>query len=79
MIILLFVIFSSIITFGQFGVGIYQTNIPFVVFNYQINEKYIPELRLGTDNFFVKISLVTVLTRIIKKEDDFQAYAVIGA
>jgi hypothetical protein len=78
-IMLLFVTFSSTKSFGQFGVGIHQTNIPFVGFNYQINEKYIPEFRLGTDSFFENMSIETVLTRIIKKDDDFQAYAGIGA
>jgi hypothetical protein len=74
----LFLIGISLISKAQFGVSIHQTNIAFVGFNYQIKEKYIPEFRLGTDNFFDNISVEAVMTRIIQKDNDFQFYGGLG-
>ncbi|MFT7381067.1 MAG: hypothetical protein ACI9Z3_000949 [Roseivirga sp.] len=74
----LFLIGICLIAKAQVGVSIHQTNIPFVGFNYQIKDKYIPELRLGTDTYFENLSVEAVMTRIFKKDDDFQFYAGLG-
>uniref|UniRef100_UPI0040477139 hypothetical protein n=1 Tax=Roseivirga sp. TaxID=1964215 RepID=UPI0040477139 len=63
---------------AQVGVSIHQTNIPFVGVNYQIKENYITELRFGTDNFFSNIGVEGVITRLIKRDEDFQFYGGLG-
>ncbi|PIQ46901.1 MAG: hypothetical protein COW03_17965 [Cytophagales bacterium CG12_big_fil_rev_8_21_14_0_65_40_12] len=63
---------------AQVGVSIHQTNIPFVGVNYQIKDNYIAELRLGTDNFFENIGVEGVITRVIKRDEDFQFYGGLG-
>lgn len=45
-------------SYGQFGVSFYQSNLPFVGFSYEFNNKLRPEVRLGTDNYFDATSVV---------------------
>lgn len=63
---------------AQFGVGLHQYNLPFVAFSYEINEKWVPELRFGTDNYFYDIGIEAVLNHKIKSTEEVDFYAGLG-
>jgi hypothetical protein len=77
-------IFTSIlcsifqISHGQFGASLHQSNIPFIGLNYQINERLLPEFRIGTDNYFEDTSLELVFTYIFKNDEMVNAYIGVG-
>jgi hypothetical protein len=39
------------VSFGQWGVSFHHSNLPFAGVNYEIKNKWRPELRVGTDVF----------------------------
>ena len=63
---------------AQFGVSIHQSNLPFAGFNYQIGERFLPEFRIGTDQFFEDLSLEMAVNYIFKKDEVVNAYAGLG-
>ncbi|MEQ9300571.1 MAG: hypothetical protein RIF33_18510 [Cyclobacteriaceae bacterium] len=63
---------------AQFGVSFHQSNLPFVGFNYQLGEKWLPELRVGVDNFLSETSLELAVNYIVKETDDVQVYTGLG-
>ena len=67
------------ISFGQLGISFHQSNIPFIGFNYEIKEKFIPEIRIGTDNYFESTSVEADVMYKILRKDDLDFYAGIGA
>jgi len=74
--ILLFSIPS--IGFAQFGVAFHQSGLPFVGVNYEINEKFRPEVRIGTDNFFKDISFEAIVTYDILNNETLELYGGLG-
>lgn len=66
-------------TYAQFGASIHQSNLPFVGVNYEIKERFLPELRIGTDNYFDDTSLELALNYIFKRDEIINAYAGLGA
>lgn len=63
---------------AQFGVSFHQSNLPFIGFNYQIGERWLPELRIGVDNFLNETSLELTANYIVKKTDDVEVYSGLG-
>jgi len=79
----IFIIWISICAYGsskaQIGVAFHQSNIPFIGVNYQVSERFLPELRVSTDNFFANTTLELSLNYLIIKKEDYQFYSGIGA
>jgi len=63
---------------GQWGVNYHQSTIPFVGINYEIKDKWRPELRIGTDNYFEELSLETVITYDFLNRTDYEFYSGLG-
>jgi hypothetical protein len=74
----LFLLFCNT-AFAQFGVNIHQSEIPFVGFNYEFSERWRPEVRFGTDNFFENVSIELVACYDILNKQDYEVYAGAGA
>ncbi|HVG41451.1 MAG TPA: hypothetical protein VM888_07545 [Chitinophagaceae bacterium] len=66
------------LAFSQFGISFHQSNLPFVGLHYEIKNKWRPELRIGTDNFFESTSLEGVVTYDIVENEDYEIYAGLG-
>lgn len=64
---------------AQFGASIHQSNLPFVGINYQFKERFLPELRIGTDNYFDNTSLELTFNYIFKKDENVDVYTGLGA
>lgn len=77
-IITLLLISLPCLAFGQFGVGYYQSNLPFVGLNYEMKNKLRPEIRVGTDNYFEALSIEGVLAYDLLRKEDFALYAGVG-
>lgn len=69
----------SNVSFAQWTVSYHQSNLPFIGFNKQLGEKWLPEFRVGTDNFIENVSLELVANRIFYKNDRIDFYGGIGA
>ncbi len=67
------------VSFGQLGISFHQSNIPFIGVNYEIKDRLITELRIGTDNYFESTSVEGALMYKILRKDDFDFYGGIGA
>lgn len=79
---LLFLIFTSLIisnSYSQLNVSYHQSNLPFIGIGYEITERLSPELRLGTDQFIVDMSLEAVLTYKFLRKETYDFYAGLGA
>ncbi len=69
------ILLGANVGFGQFGISFHQSNLPFVGLNYEIKDRFIPEIRIGTDNYFENTSIeADVMYKIVRK-DDFDFYA----
>ncbi len=68
----------AINSFGQFGVSFHQSNMPFVGFNYEIADRFLPELRLGMDTYLDNMSVEAVATYQFINKDDVEVYAGLG-
>lgn len=64
--------------YGQFGISFHQSNLPFVGFSYEINNKLRPELRVGIDNLFEQTSIEGILTYDLANKEDYELYAGLG-
>jgi hypothetical protein len=64
--------------FSQTTVSFHQSNLPFIGVNYQFGERFIPEFRIGTDQFFENISLELAGNYILKNEERYEFYAGLG-
>ena len=69
----------STVSFAQWTVSYHQSNLPFIGVNKQLGEKWLPEFRVGTDNFIENVSLELVANRIFYKNDRIDFYGGIGA
>jgi hypothetical protein len=64
--------------FAQFGVSFHHSNIPFVGFNYEIADRFLPELRLGMDTYLDNMSVEAVATYQFIDKNDVEVYAGLG-
>lgn len=64
--------------FAQFGVSYHQSGMPFVGFNYEIADRFMPELRLGTDTRVENMSVEAVATYQFIDKKEFEVYAGLG-
>ena len=67
-----------VITNAQIGVDFHLSSMPFIGINYEINEKFRQEFRVGTDTFFQDISIEGIVTYDILNKPDYEFYAGIG-
>lgn len=68
----------STVSFAQWTVSYHQSNLPFLGVNKQIGEKWLPEFRVGTDNFIDDVSLEMVVNHIFYKNERIDFYGGIG-
>lgn len=68
----------STVSFAQWTVSYHQSNLPFLGVNKQIGERFLPEFRVGTDQYFSDLSLELDANLIIKNTDRFQFYGGLG-
>lgn len=64
--------------FAQFGVSYHQSNLPFVGFNYEIADRFLPEVRLGMDTHLKNMSFEAVATYQFINKSDVEVYAGLG-
>lgn len=63
---------------AQTTIAFHQSNLPFIGVNYQFGERFIPEFRVSTDQYFGDVSVELVANYIFKKTDRFEFYGGIG-
>lgn len=63
---------------AQFGVAIHQSNLPFVGFNYQIGEKFLPEIRTELDSYFDNLGVELAVNYLFIRKSNFQLYSGVG-
>ncbi|MGM0943943.1 MAG: hypothetical protein ACQEW9_02095 [Bacteroidota bacterium] len=68
----------SMLSYSQTTVSYHQSNLPFVGINTQLGERWMPELRIGTDNFVENLSLEVVGNYMVKSDEDKQIYLGLG-
>jgi hypothetical protein len=68
----------SLSAYSQTTVAFHQSNLPFIGVNHQFGEKFIPELRVGTDQYFEDLSAELAANYIFKKTDRFEFYGGAG-
>ncbi|MBA4299945.1 MAG: hypothetical protein C0433_07570 [Cyclobacterium sp.] len=68
-ILLAFLALISSAAFAQWTVSYHQSNLPFLGVNKQLGEKWLPEFRVGMDNFVDNVSLELVINHIFYKND----------
>ncbi len=76
--LLLLLIGAKTMSFAQLGVDFQFSGIPFIGFNYEIKDRYKPELRLGTDNYFEDVSVEIIATYDILNKENYELYAGLG-
>ena len=64
--------------FAQFGVNFHQSNVPFVGLNFEIKNRFRPELRIGTDNYLEETMLEGVLIYDLAEKEDYEVYVGLG-
>lgn len=74
----LFVLCGSIQAHAQWGVSYHQSALPFVGVNYTFSERFMPELRLGTDQYLSDVSLEVTFSYQYVQREEYQLYAGIG-
>lgn len=70
--------FMSTAVFAQVGVSYHQSNLPFFGVNYEFAEKFLAEVRLGTDSYFEDVSLEGVFTYQFVNKEDYEVYIGVG-
>lgn len=78
LILLAFFGLISTASFAQWTVSYHQSNLPFLGVNKQLGEKFLPEFRIGTDQYFDDLSLELDVNYILKKTDRFEFYGGLG-
>lgn len=74
----IFLLFASTTLYGQLGVSYHQSSLPFVGINYEIKERFMPELRISTDSWLYDVTIGGVLTYQIINKSDFEFYGGLG-
>lgn len=65
-------------SYGQLGVSYHQSNLPFVGINYEIGDRFVPEVRVGTDYFLSDLSFEAVVNYKFITREDYDFYAGLG-
>ena len=65
-------------SYAQVGVSYHQSNLPFAGINYEAGERFLPEIRLGTDSFTSDLSLEAVINYKILARESYDFYAGLG-
>ncbi len=78
LILLAFFGLISTVSFAQWTVSYHQSNLPFLGVNKQLGERWLPEFRVGTDQYFSDISIELDANYILKKTDRFEFYGGLG-
>ena len=63
---------------AQFGVNYHQSDLPFFGFNYEIKDRFRPELRLSTDSYLEDLVPELVVTYDILNKEDYEVYGGLG-
>lgn len=74
----IFCFISIHVSFAQFGVSVHQSNLPFVGLNYEIGERFVPELRLGVDTELRSMSVEAVATYQFVNKENHEVYVGLG-
>lgn len=69
---------STVSVFGQFGISYHQSNLPFVGFNWEIADRFMPELRVGTDSYLDNIAVEAVATYQFINKSEYEVYVGLG-
>lgn len=78
-IIIIIIMFTTpSIAFGQFGINYNQSKLPFVGLSFEIKDRFKPEVRLGTDNYFENITIESILSYDIINNDEYEFYGGFG-
>lgn len=77
-ILVLSISFFSNNSFAQLGFSFNQSNLPFVGISYEVNNRFLPELRVGTDNYINDTSLELALNYIFMRNETVNVYAGLG-
>lgn len=72
-------LFFSFQAFSQVTVSFHQSNLPFIGVNRQFGDRWMPEARIGVDNYIENLSVELIATYLIKNEEDRQIYVGAGA
>ena len=76
---LAFVFFLTALNgFSQIGTSLQYSSLPFWGINYELWDRFKPELRLGTDVYFEDVSVEVIATYDILDKDDYELYAGLG-
>ena len=78
LLILIFCVVSVNSAFAQFGVSVHQSNLPFIGFNYELADRFVPELRLGMDTNLENMSVEAVATYQFINKQDLEVYVGLG-
>ena len=70
--------FISNTSFAQVGVSFHQSNMPFVGVSYEINNRFLPEFRIGIDTFIEDTNLELALKYIFLRNELVNVYAGLG-
>jgi hypothetical protein len=66
------------VSFAQFGVSVHQSNLPFIGLNYEVNDRFVPELRLGIDTYLNNMTVEAVATYQFVNKEDHELYVGLG-
>ena len=75
---LIFCVSFAFLSQAQWTVSYHQSDLPFLGINKQLGEKWIPEFRLGANNFTRFLSLELVANYMVKSDEDLQIYLGFG-
>lgn len=64
---------------SQWGISYHQSSLPFIGINYEIGNRFAPELRLGTDVYLSNLSLEAIVTYKFIAKEDYDFYGGLGA
>lgn len=74
----LFMLLGTIQAHAQWGISYHQSKLPFVGINYTFSERFMPELRLGTDEYFDDVTLEPTISYQYVQREEYQLYVGLG-
>lgn len=75
---LFFFLLSSTTAFAQIGVAYHHGALPFAEFNYDINNRFRPHLRIGTDSYLEDVTFELGCAYNLSNKDDYEVYTGLG-
>ena len=63
---------------AQLGVSYHESSMPFLGFNYELDDQYFGELRIGANNYFEDVAFELTANYIFLKNSNFDLYGGIG-